>query len=299
MMSTVLKLGRNVFSWTSPETRKKLRRLALTPVAWSPYVAKKRKGLCKSRSDLTEGERAILAKMDYRISTADSMFNGDVERYFLVGLSALHAVENVLQKCPSLTVRSILDFPCGWGRVGRYLSARFPGTKITACDLMTDGVDFCAKKFGMMPVYSQLDFEKINLGQKYDLIWCGSLVTHLNAKDNPKLLRLFDRHLNDNGVVVFTTHGDYVADGVTAGTHPWFPIHRETAQKAVESYRTDGVAFISHPGQSAEEQYGYSITSPTWIRSQCRSFENWREVLFQPRGWDNFQDVYGYAKKPV
>ena len=298
-MSTALKLGSRVFSWTSPKTRKKLRRLALTVVAWSPYVARKRKELCTSRSGLMEGERAILAKIDYHISTADSMFDGDVERYFLVGLSGLHAVEHVLQKCPSLAVRTVLDFPCGWGRVGRYLIARFPEAKITACDLMTEGVDFCAKKFGMMPVYSQLDFEKLNLGQKYDLIWCGSLVTHLNANDNLKLLRLFDRHLNDNGVVVFTTHGDHVADGVDAGTYPWFPIRREAAQRAVELYRTSGIAFISYPGHTEQDQYGWSITSPAWIRSQCTLFENWREVFFQPQGWDHFQDAYGYAKEPV
>jgi SAM-dependent methyltransferase len=227
------------------------------------------------------------------------MFNGDVERYFLTGLSALHAIENALQKCPSLAVRAVLDFPCGWGRVARYLVARFPEAKITGCDLMTEGVDFCAKKFGMMPVYSQEDFEKISLGQKYDLIWCGSLVTHLNAKDNLQLLRLFDRHLNENGVVVFTAHGDHVAEGVRAGTYPWFPIDREAVERAVELYRTDGIAFISYPGYTEQDQYGWSITSPTWIRSQCMLLENWREVFFQPQGWDNFQDAYGYAKKPV
>jgi 2-polyprenyl-3-methyl-5-hydroxy-6-metoxy-1,4-benzoquinol methylase len=320
MMPTLIKIGSNAFSWASPEVRKKLRRVALSAVAFSPFVASKRKELCRSRPDFTEDDRAIVAKIDCRISTADTMFEGDVKNYFLVGLSGLKAVDRVLQKCPNLVVKNVLDLPCGWGRVGRYLKARFPGAKLTGCDLMTDGVDFCAEKLGMTPVYSQPDFEKINLGQKYDLIWCGSLITHLKANDIFSLLQLFERHLNDNGVVVFTVHGDHVANQITGGCYPW--IDPELRPRALESYRTDGVAFVPYPlevgamtkrarpssSQSRrkapepmkrsreEEQYGFSLTSPTWIRSQCKLVSNWREVLFQPQGWDNLQDVYGYSK---
>lgn len=236
----------------------------------------------------------MVAKIDSRISTSDSMFDGDVERYFLIGLSGLHAAEKAIQNCPSLTVRTVLDLPCGSGRVGRYLVARFPEAKVTACDLMRDGVDFCSEKLGMIPFYSQPDFQKLDLGQKYDLIWCGSLVTHLKAKDIQDLLRLFERHLNDNGVVVFTAHGDYVAERVIAGNYDG--ISPEAAQRAVETYRTDGIAFIPHLGTSEQEQYGFSITSPDWIRSQCMLVKNWKEVSYQPRGWDHHQDVYGYAK---
>ena len=138
------------------------------------------------------------------------------------------------------------------------------------------------------------DFAKLNLGQKFDLIWCGSLVTHLKAKDISDLLRFFERHLNDNGVVVFTAHGDYVADRAIAGDYR--TIETRAVRRGAEMYRADGFAFIPYIGNSDQDQYGFSITSPTWIRSQCMLVKNWREVVYQPRGWDSHQDVYGYAK---
>ena len=60
-------------------------------------------------------------------------------------------------------VKRILDLPCGHGRVLRYLSAAFPEAEITACDIMREGVDFCASTFGAIPVYSQDDPQQIPL----------------------------------------------------------------------------------------------------------------------------------------
>jgi trans-aconitate methyltransferase len=225
------------------------------------------------------------------------MFDGDLQSYFLVGLSGLRAVENVLKQWPSLTVKTILDLPCGCGRVGRFLTARFPESQITACDLMTEGVDFCAKQLGMIPAYSQPNLEEIAFGQKYDLIWCGSLVTHLKSTDILGLLRLFERHLADNGVVIFTTHGDFVAELVNAGHHS--NVASEAAKKAVELYWLNGVAFVPSLGTKEADQYGFSITSPTWVRSQCESSRSWKEIFFQGQGWNNHQDVFGYAKISV
>ena len=76
----------------------------------------------------------------------------------------------------------ILDFPCGHGRVLRYLRAEFPQAEITACDLLRDGVDFCAANFGAIPVYSDPDPSRIGLPRDaFDLIWVGSLFTHFDA----------------------------------------------------------------------------------------------------------------------
>ena len=61
--------------------------------------------------------------------------------------------------------------------------------------------------FGATPVYSTPDLGAIPLDQSYDLIWCGSLLTHVHADQWRGLLRLFADHLDDHGVVIFTTHG--------------------------------------------------------------------------------------------
>src|SRR5215470_6242471 len=118
------------------------------------------------------------------ISPNERMAPGDKGHYFRVGLSALESIRVSLQAAgkSAADVRHILDLPCGHGRVLRYLKAGFPAAEITACDLMRDGVDFCASTFGAVPVYSHDDPAKIPLGHNvFDLIWVGSLFTHFDA----------------------------------------------------------------------------------------------------------------------
>lgn len=298
-MSTIFKTGRRVnhFLFRSPKMRWKMRLLGMTVLSFPPLLSYKRKQFLRSRKDLPPQDVNTLENVNCRISTSDTMFAGDLGTYLLVGLSGLRVVERALERCPSLKVRRVLDLPCGCGRVGRYLAARFPEAEVTACDLMKEGVDFCAQKFRMRPVYSQPDFEKLDLGKTFDLIWCGSLVTHLNPADVQKLLSCFNRHLNPGGLVVFTTHGDFVAQQVADGAE--YGISKEAAEAAVKAYRTRGVAFVSYINHTEDEQYGFSLTSPGWIRGQGAESKNWGEAFFEAKGWDQHHDVFGFVKAGI
>ena len=75
----------------------------------------------------------------------------------------------------------MLDLPCGFGRVTRFLCARYPAASITVSDLDRDGVDYCAARFNAQAAYSVRDFRDLQLGGAYDLLWVGSLITHLPA----------------------------------------------------------------------------------------------------------------------
>jgi SAM-dependent methyltransferase len=101
----------------------------------------------------------------------------------------------------SSPVRTILDLPSGHGRVLRYFRAAFPDALIAACDVDTDAVDFCARSFAAKPIYSTIDIEAIPLEGTYDLIWCGSLFTHIHADQWHALLQLFSAHLSDSGLL--------------------------------------------------------------------------------------------------
>ena len=116
---------------------------------WAPYLAFKRNQMSKTQPGLTEDDRVITAKVECRISRSDIMYEGDMARYLRVGLSGLKAIEAAIQRCPRRAIKTILDFPCGAGRVGRYLAARYPEARITACDLDREGVDFCSEVLGM------------------------------------------------------------------------------------------------------------------------------------------------------
>jgi SAM-dependent methyltransferase len=80
------------------------------------------------------------------LSPKDTMFDGRADHYLRVGLSALEAIEAGMFGAPE--PQTILDLPCGFGRVTRMLRARYPEAAITVCDLDRPGVDFSAATFG-------------------------------------------------------------------------------------------------------------------------------------------------------
>ena len=105
-------------------------------------------------------------------------------------------------------VAEILDLPWGHGRVLRHLKMAFPTARITACDLKRDGVDFCASQFDAIPVYArESPVENKPEPGRFDLIWVGSLLTHLDAPRWRDFLECFRRWLRPCGVWVFSTHG--------------------------------------------------------------------------------------------
>src|SRR5437667_3593839 len=144
------------------------------------------------------------------IAAADEMFTGDAEAYFSVGRSALRCinVSMVAAGIEAVSIRTILDLPCGHGRVLRHLRETFPHADITACDLRRDAVDYCAKTFGARPLYSDEDVENIAFApNSFDLIWVGSLLTHLRADHWLDFLSLFQCALRVGGLLIFSAHG--------------------------------------------------------------------------------------------
>lgn len=240
---------------------------------------------------LSEAERVLLKKVSCRIYYRDRMYNRDGVHYYKVGLSAISCIDEALKRANLKEVRSILDLPCGGGRVLRFLAHRFSQAEITACELASGAVEFCAHTFGAQRAFSSLDLDEVSLGGKFDLIWCGSLITHLNESGIAALLRLFQRHLATGGIMILTTHGDFVARRIPTRDFD-YGLTKEQIDRIGIDYPTTGYGFEDHPG---EKNYGVSLTSPEWIRARVRSLGGLREVFFRERGWDNHQDVFGFV----
>ena len=113
------------------------------------------------------------------------MYEGHAAGYFSSGYSALFCIRQAVERAGKTSVNSILDFGCGHGRVLRSLAAQFPDATLTALDVNRRGVNFCAKKFGAKPIYSNIDFSNLIFREKFDLICIGSLFTHLDAERWP------------------------------------------------------------------------------------------------------------------
>lgn len=220
------------------------------------------------------------------------MHGGAGQRYFSIGLSGLRCVEAAVVAADVPQVSTVLDLPCGHGRVLRWLRARYPAARVTAADLDRHGVDFCARTFAARPVYSRSDLDALSLGDRFDLIWCGSLATHLDAAAIGALLVLFERHLTDSGVAVVTTHGARTAERLEADGGAGYRLEPDRAAGLVRGCESDGFAYADYAGEAG---YGVSLSAPAWVRSTAAD-AGLREVLFRDHGWDDHQDVFGLVR---
>lgn len=257
-----------------------------------PQVALQKKQLLSDPS-LSSDERDLLRKASTQIYYGDTMYDGNAVHYYKVGLSAISCINEAVKLAGLTEVRSILDLPCGSGRVLRFLVHRFPEAEITACELDRGPVEFCARTFGAQPAYSSPNLSEVSLGKKFDLIWCGSLVTHLKDQSIGELLQVFKGHLSTGGLLLFTTHGDYVAGRLPTRDFDYM-LTGEQIVKVCGDYPAAGYAFEDY---LEARDWGVSLTSPEWIRRQVRELGGLREVFFRERGWDNHQDVFGFVRE--
>lgn len=228
------------------------------------------------------------------ISPNDEMVTNP-EHYFDVGESALRAVQNALATVhrPASSVRRILDLPCGHGRVLRFLRAAFPQAEITACDLNRDGVEFCARTFGAERVFSDVDAARIPLFGEYDLVWCGSLLTHLPQTQCEDFLRLFHRVLAPGGLAVFTLHGRHYELELHSGRRT-VDLSPEQIVSLLAAYRRVEFGYVDYAAQSG---YGFSLASPAFVTRQLIPIAPWQIVGYHERGWDRRQDVVSLQKR--
>ena len=219
------------------------------------------------------------------ISPNDHMWNTGSQWYYDVGKSALNCVRSSLATA-HVEPASILDLPSGHGRVCRMLRAAFPDAHLTVCDLDRDAVDFCAAEFNATPVYSQEDISSVSLDQSFDLIWCGSLFTHLGREQWQAFLGFFADHLSPDGVLVFTTHGRQPIQWMQEGFFR-YGLSSEEQRALIEGYVKEGFGFVSPSNQA----FGISLSSMAFV---CRCLErqpSLRLIGFHEAGWAGHQDA--------
>jgi SAM-dependent methyltransferase len=209
------------------------------------------------------------ARVDGTIAPRDRMYGKLRGPYMLAGISALVLIRTAMAQAgmhedPGV----ILDLPCGHGRVMRVLRAAFPDSTLIACDIDRDGVDFCAETFGAVPVYSDPDPARVRIERQVDLIWVGSLFTHVDPAGWDDFLDLFARVLRPGGVLVVTTFD-----------RPRLPylatMNLPDAERLLRERDERGVAFQPY---LHEDRYGIAVASADHVR-QALEFGGEFEVL--------------------
>lgn len=217
--------------------------------------------------------------------------------YQRVGLEAVEIVARaVANGGGSLeAAQSILEFPSGYGRVTRYLRSRVPAADLWVADVEGPAVRFCAAEFGATGVVTTIDMGRLAFGRQFDVIFVGSLLTHLNAADSVTTLVALVDALAPAGVLVFTTHGESCLEHL----HVYGDDIAAQAASFVAEVTGSGMCFRRYAG--LRHDWGLTIHARRWIdgvlADEPKLARRTRLLAFEPRGWDAHQDVWALQRE--
>lgn len=245
-------------------------------------------------SDIAADPGSLDASVDRRIHPDDQMHQSTVERYLDVGRDAIRGIAAIQTLVGVGEPSSVLDLACGHGRVARYLAVAYPEATLVGCDTMARALPFYAETFGAEVVESKHDFSQLELGRQFDLIWSGSLMTHLPETAAKGMVDFMARHLTPGGLAVFTTHGRYVATK-WRGDFP-YRMSRDTLRSLSEQFEAGQYSYSDYDHM---KNYGISMTPLSWIMTRLWEHPELRLASLVERGWDDHQDVVAFVRRDI
>jgi SAM-dependent methyltransferase len=242
-----------------------------------------------------------------RVHLDDLMLGGrsaaDVEHYLDAGQAALaNVVASLTAAGRSLAdVERFLDLPCGYGRMLRHLVAHVPPARITAADTDRNAIRFCVAEFGVAGVTCPEDPRGLALPGAFDVVYVGSLLTHLPPATGTALLERLAATLAPRGVLVFTTQGEsclahldwYGAEFVDGAADLRAAVSRAGA--GFVAYQRKAAASAQSP---SDGRFGITILARTWVeRTMAAVDPSLALVRFAERGLQRHQDVWAFARR--
>ena len=235
------------------------------------------------------GQQDVFARVERRVADDDTMYAGHEEHYFGVGASALAIVRRALDvaRIDEGDVARILDYACGYGRVLRWLRAAFPEAVIHGVDAHAPSIE-AAHTLGLADSIVQLDISlERDLGASFDLIWVGSLFTHLSAADTQRGVAYLRRHLSPKGVLIVTTHGEFVHERLITGAAD-YALTPESVAQVITGYDSIGYGYADYWNSTT---FGISVTRAARM-TEILLAAGLMPFMFQPAEWDRHQDVF-------
>lgn len=233
--------------------------------------------------------------IDATLAPHDDMLPGPsaehLETYLAVGRSAVQCIAEALVLAGLPAVRSVLDLACGYGRVLRHLRPLFPDARLVASDIDPGRVAFCERTFGAEGVVAPEDLAELDLGGEFDLIWCGSLLTHLAEPLFGRTLERIVTLLAEPGAAVVSLHGRYAVEHQRRGFH-YLPVDRW--QRIVQDFASRGFGYEDYEELAdypLHRRYGVTLTAPAWVAGQIEKLPGARLLGYHERAWDDHHDV--------
>jgi hypothetical protein len=166
-------------------------------------------------------------------------------------------------------------------------------------ELQHDASRFCARAFGARAVFSRDPLWTVDAGENYDLLWSGSLLTHVDSDYWPPILAYFRDRLAPGGTVVFSTHGELpiaLLAGEPTAVAKLGPLVGDYGLEGrggtvAEVAKRTGFAFFRYPG-AEDLPWGLSLSTPDWVRGTIATVGGLEFVRHVACGWFDHHDVW-------
>jgi hypothetical protein len=151
---------------------------------------------------------------------------------------------------------------------------------------------FVVETFGVTSIRAAPAFDQPLGGNAFDLIFTGSLVTHLGAEHFERCIRWLCAALSPTGLLIVTTSG---RTHIAKSAHYSLPEWKETHDAFVQQ----GFGFKPIAETVSDEvPYGGSIASPSWLISIAERIKDIEILSYSEGAWDQNQDALVLKKAP-
>ena len=158
---------------------------------------------------------------------------------------------------------TVLDFGCGCGRIARHWHGE--GLDLHGCDYNPKLVAWCQENLPFMQaVVNDSKPPSPYSGDRFDVLYATSVLTHLTEDSQHRWLEEWRRILKPEGLALFTTHGDLYAQNLGRLEKPRY----DAGELVVRHPRIEGLnsCVALHP--------------PSYVRE--RLLEGWELLGFRP-----------------
>jgi SAM-dependent methyltransferase len=187
-----------------------------------------------------------------------------------------------LYRSPS-SIRRILDYGCGCGRVMAHFLRHQPSSEMFGCDIDPGAIAWCQDhlpggSFSTLNPWPPTQYSD----QMFDVIVCYSVFTHLSEELQAQWLSEMKRILAPDGLFIASVHGEFAASYA-------LPKESEPFRRFTQAGIFDGMTDPALDGV-APEGYYRSV-----FRTQAYTLNNWSKYFaikaYVERGLGNFQDA--------
>jgi SAM-dependent methyltransferase len=220
------------------------------------------------------------AELNRTIHPSDDMWSSGPDWYWSLGRSGVECVLHSLSVTSLPRIGSILDLACNYGRTGRHLRAAFPESTIWFCDIH-EGAEFCAREFCGEAIIAGPELTEVPLPH-VDVMWVGSLFTHITESKTRSWLAYLAEHLNDHGILVATFHGRRSFEIFKTQ----FP---DLVNQTWPVAETSGWGYV--PYDDAEPDWGFSMNTVVKLVEIAEAVPGVRIGGLVEAGWDGNHDV--------